>query len=123
MCKDSSHQLVTVVVLGDRDEPAVLALAASLAIAAGHPLGAAICNRFGEQEIQIQGVNRSQTLAANGVAGLVDGHEVILGNSALFAELRIPVGDLSGWAERLGQSVTYIAVDGNAAGFFGTRCV
>jgi len=123
MFKNTRHNLVTVVVLGDHDEAAVLALAASLALAAGHPLGAAICNRSGEPEIPLHCVNRYQTLASNGMAGLIDGHNVVLGNSILFAELGIPIGDLGDWAERLeqqGQFVRFLAVDGNAAAFFGT---
>jgi Cu+-exporting ATPase len=110
--------------LGDRDEAGVLALAASLALAAGHPLGAAICSRSEEPEFTLQRVDRHQMLASNGVAGLINGHTVVLGNSMLFRKLGITVGNLGDWAERLaqqGQSVTFIAVDGNAVGFFGTR--
>ena len=126
MTKHASHKLVTFVVLGDRDESTVLSLAASLALAAGDPLGAAIRNRSDEPEVQLQCVDRYQILASNGLAGLINGHAVVLGNSMLFAELGITIGDLGDWAERLGQqgqSVTFIAVDGNTAGFFGTRWV
>jgi Cu+-exporting ATPase len=110
--------------LGEQNEAGVLALAASLALAAGHPLGAAICNRSEEPEVKLQRVDRHQMLASNSVAGLINGHAIVLGNSMLFTKLGITVGNLGDWAERLaqqGQSVTFIAVDGNAVGFFGTR--
>jgi Cu+-exporting ATPase len=124
MTKHASHRLVTFVVLGDRDESAVLSLAASLALAAGEPLGAAIRDRPDEPAVQLQCVDRYQILAATGLTGFINGHVVVLGDAMHFAELGIPIGDLRDWAERLGQqgqSVTFIAVDGNTAGIFGTR--
>jgi cation transport ATPase len=124
--RHSSHKLVTSVVLGDHDEAGILALAASLALAAGHPLGAAIYNRSDEPEVNLPYVDKCQMLEFNGVAGLINGHAVVLGSSMLFAKIGIAVGDFGDWSERFaeqGQSVTIIAVDGNVAGFFGTQCV
>jgi cation transport ATPase len=52
----------------------------------------------------------------------VGGHTVVLGNSALFADLGLSVESLGDWPERLrerGQQVLFVAVDGRTAGFFG----
>ena len=125
MIRHLNLKLVTFIVLGDRNESTVLSLAASLALAARDPLGTAIRDGSDEPEVQLQRVDRYQTLASKGLTGIINGHAVVLGNSTLFAELGVTVGDLGGWAARLsqqGQSVTFIAVDGNAVGFFATRC-
>ena len=122
MFRKPDYRLATLIVLGEHDESAVLSLAASLALAAGHPLATALANRSDEPEIQLQSVDQYQTLTANGAAGWINGHAVVLGNSMLFAKLEITIGNLGDWAERLvqqGQSVTFIAVDGTAAGLFG----
>jgi Cu+-exporting ATPase len=124
--RHSSHKVVTFVVLGDHDEAGILALAASLALAAGHPLGAAICNRSDEPEVNLQYVDKYQMLEFNGLAGLINGHAVVLGSSVLFAKIGIAISHFGDWSERLGQqgqSVTFIAIDGEVACFFGTQCV
>jgi P-type Cu+ transporter len=57
-----------------------------------------------------------------GVMGQIDGHQVALGNRALFAELGIELGELVQRAEALrqdGQTVMFVAVDGQPAGLLG----
>jgi len=54
--------------------------------------------------------------------GQIDGHQVALGNRALFAELGIGLGDLGQRAEALrrdGQTVMFVALDGQPAGLLG----
>ncbi|HKN75923.1 MAG TPA: HAD-IC family P-type ATPase, partial [Candidatus Acidoferrum sp.] len=51
-----------------------------------------------------------------------EGRSAALGNRALFAELRIPLGELDSRARPLesgGQTVVFVAVDGKAAGLIG----
>jgi cation transport ATPase len=120
--RKDTQRLVSVVVLGGRDETEFLAAAASLASAGKHPLGAAIIHCSLEHHVEFRQVDRVRALAGAGVTGLVDGHDVTLGNSALFAELGLSLGDLDDWAERLalqGQRITFVAVDGETAGFVG----
>ena len=114
--------LVSVVVLGGRDETEFLALAASLACAAEHPLGAAILDSSLECDVELRPVSNFQVIAGKGVTGLVDGNEVALGKPTFFADLGLSLGDFGEWAERLarhGQRVMFVAIDRQIAGFLG----
>ena len=96
---NANHQpkVVSVVALDGRDEKTLLALAARLT----------------------DGLDPRLT---NGVAGSVDGHDVVLGNAAMFTDLGLSIERLGTWSERLrqhGQHVWFVAVDGRTAGFLG----
>ena len=122
MRADRTPRLVSVVAIGGREETALLALAASLARGSGHPLGEAILDSARERGIELEQAGRLQDIAGNGVAGMVAGHTVILGDAELFADLGLSTGHLGDWAERLreqGQRVMFLAVDGQAAGLLG----
>jgi Cu+-exporting ATPase len=57
-----------------------------------------------------------------GVAGVVDGHRVAVGNRALLDEMGVEPGPLAPRAEALrndGQGVVFVAVDGRVAGLLG----
>jgi len=114
-------QLVSVLVLDGRDESEFLALAGSLAGMVSHPLGAAIvdgADGFGK----LRPVLNFQRIAAEGLSGSIGHYNVILGSSALFAELGLSLNSLGDWAQRLvqqGQRVLFLAIDGETAGFLG----
>ena len=62
------------------------------------------------------------SLTGKGVTGEVNGHKVMLGNQALFTEFDMELGDLVQRAEALrqeGQTVMFVAVDGQPAGLLG----
>jgi len=107
-------------VLGDRDETALLAMAAGLAIVVDDPLGAAILETAPDSVTELPHVEHVQSVSEKGVAVLVDGHTVVLGNSSFLADLGLNIGNLGDWTERLaqqGQRVAFLAVDGQPAGF------
>ena len=113
-------RIVSVVVLGERDETALLSTAASLALAVDDPLGAAILKTEPNIGAGLPRVEQIQSASEHGVAGSVDGHVVVLGNSSFLADLGLSIGSLGDWAERLveqGQRVTFLAVDGHLAAF------
>jgi Cu+-exporting ATPase len=83
-------QVASVVVFGDRDETTVLGLVVSL-------------------------------MSGKGATGTVDGHAVVVGDASFLVEHGISLGDFASWDIRLaqqGQSVVFVAVDGELAAFF-----
>jgi len=116
----TTTRIVSVVVFGDRDETALLAMAASLALAVDDPLGAAILKTAPHGGIGLPHVEQIQLISERGVAGSVDGHMVVLGSSSFLADRGLSIGNLGDWVERLapqGQMLTFLAVDGELAGF------
>ncbi len=105
---------------GDDD---VLRLAASLERASEHPLAAAVVEGARARGIaSLPAVTAFQSVTGKGVAGTVDGRQVVLGNTALLAERGIDVGALAARADALrreGQTVVFVAVDGRVAGLLG----
>jgi Cu+-exporting ATPase len=120
--RKDTPRVVSIVVLGGCDERDLLSVAASLAAAVKHPLAAALLDSSLQCDIELRQVRHFQAKAEEGVIGSVDYHDVTLGNAAFFSELGLSLGHLGDWAERLarqGQRVTFVAVDGETAGFIG----
>ena len=117
---EQRYKVVSVVTLGDGDEAAVLALAASLARTVDEALSAAIVEMASEGSMTLGRLDHVQLTTDKGVAGSVDGHAVILGKSSFLADLGLSVGTFGEWAERTapeGETVIFMAVDGQPAGF------
>lgn len=114
-------KLVTVEAAG-MDEKRLLTLVASLERASEHPLAAAIVRGAEERRVKLLPADDFQSVTGRGVTGRVDGHEVVLGNQKLMDERGVPLGDLAARAEELrreGQTVLFVAVDGDRAGLIG----
>jgi P-type Cu+ transporter len=104
------------------DEKSILLYAASIERGSEHPLAAAIVAGAKAKGVVPKNAETFQSRTGKGVTGKVDGHAVGLGNRALLEEMRIDVGVLSAKAEdmrRDGQTVMFVAIDGNAAGLLG----
>jgi P-type Cu+ transporter len=100
----------------------LLRLAASLERGSEHPLAAAIVAGARSQGLSLTDARDFTSRTGKGVVGQIDGHQVALGNRALFAELGIELGDLVPRAEALrheGQTVVFVALDGQPAGLLG----
>lgn len=69
---------VTDILAFDRPEADVLALAAALEIGSSHPLATAILARAASDGIQAEPASNARALGGKGVAGTVDGVEVLL---------------------------------------------
>ena len=97
----------------------VLRLAASLDQGSEHPLGDAIVNAAKERRLVLDKVDGFESSTGIGVRGSVGGKALALGNTALMAQLNVPVESLKEQAETLrasGASVMFLAVDGQSAG-------
>jgi Cu+-exporting ATPase len=114
-------RLLTVEVVG---LPAsdLLRLAASLERSSEHPLAAAIVRGAEERGATLVPVADFESLTGRGVRGRVDGRDVAIGNGALLKDLGVLAGELDARADGLrsdGQTVLFVAVDGQAAGLIG----
>lgn len=101
------------------DEARVLDLAASLEQGSEHPLGEAIVRRAREDELGFGKASGFEAIVGRGVAGEVDGAEVLVGSRRLLAERGVDAGALEVAAaerETDGATVVLVAVAGAAAG-------
>ncbi len=115
-------KLTSVIALAGFEEGVVLWLGASLERASEHPLAAAIVKGAQDKDIKLTAVSEFRSITGKGVAGMVEGRAVALGNLKLFEELNIDAADLPARAEALrgdGQTVMLLAIDGHAAGLIG----
>jgi Cu+-exporting ATPase len=97
----------------------LLHLAASLERGSEHPLAGALMGAAQDQSIALSEVKDFRSLTGQGVTGVVDGRTVALGNSALFENLGISLGNLLHEAEDMrgeGATAVFLAVDRQPAG-------
>ncbi|MEK6805610.1 MAG: heavy metal translocating P-type ATPase [Pseudomonadota bacterium] len=100
-------------------EDEVLRLAASLDQGSEHPLAAAIVSAARERKLALDKAEGFESSTGIGVRGSIGGKALALGNTALMAQLKVPVESLRSQAEALrvgGASVMFLAVNGRPAG-------
>ena len=105
----------------DSDENNLLQNCASLNQYSEHPLAQAVVNFAKEKSISLIKVNDFETIAGKGVIGTVNTKKIALGNKKLMEAVNASVTtDLENkivTEQKLGKTVSYIAVDGVAVGF------
>jgi len=115
-------RLITVLPQGGWDEAKLLHLAASLERASEHPLAGAIVAGATERGVVLADAKEFRSMTGKGAVATVEGRSVALGNRALFEALKVPIDPLAEPAEALrrdGQTVIFVAVDGQPAGLLG----
>ncbi len=101
------------------DERRVLRAAASLERGSEHPLAAAIVKGAEERHADLVNAEDFASVTGKGVTGQVDHQSVVLGNRRLLDDFGIDPAPVAASAEtrrREGQTVMFVAVDGNAVG-------
>ncbi|MDX2266194.1 MAG: heavy metal translocating P-type ATPase [Hyphomicrobiales bacterium] len=101
---------------GDDD---VLRLAASLERGSEHPLAAAIVKAAEQRGLALSAASDFEALTGKGIAGKIDGVEVLVGNASLLKDRGINPDGLEADADALrrdGATVVLVAHDGAAAG-------
>ena len=119
---EGKPRLVTVLPAAGFDEASLLRFAATLERGSEHPLAAAIVQGSEARRVALADVAGFQAISGKGVRGTVDGRSVALGNRTLMSELNVALGPLAERAEALrgeGQTVVFVAVDGEPAGLLG----
>jgi P-type Cu+ transporter len=120
---EGKPKLATVVALGSSREDDVLAVAASLEQGSEHSLAAAIIDGALGRSLVPTAVGGFQAHPGKGVQGLVKDTAAVLGNTAMMRDAGI-VLDAAAAARaedlrRSGQTVMFVAVDGQLAGLIG----
>ncbi len=116
---EGKPRLMQVVTTGELTENELLRLVASLERSSEHPLAAAIVKAAVERSLPLEDVSNFESLTGKGVLGRLGGHELAVGNPALFTARQIDAGSLLTRADELralGQTVMLAAVDNKAAG-------
>ena len=119
---EGKPRLVSVVPVGSFDEGTLLKFAASVERGSEHPLAAAIVKGAEERGVPLMNATAFNSITGKGVKGIIDGHQVALGNRALLDDLKIEPGELAAKAETFradGQTVMFVVVDDKAAGLVG----
>jgi len=119
---EGKPRLVSVLALPHLKEDDLVCLAASLERGSEHPLASAIVAGAQSRGLALTDVQEFTAITGKGVTGHVAGRPIALGNQALFEEVGIALGELVAQAEvrrREGQTVMFVAVDGQPAGLLG----
>jgi P-type Cu+ transporter len=115
-------RLVTVAPTERSDESTLLRLAATLEKGSEHPLAAAIVEGALDRAVELGQAEDFDSVTGKGVKGRIDGQAVALGNRPLMTDKGIDTGAFDDEAESLrakGQTVMYLAQDGDLAGIIG----
>ena len=102
-----------------KEEAAILWLAASAERGSEHPIGEAVVRAAQARGLSPVEPSQFEALAGHGVIAQVEGHQVVLGNLKMMNEHNIDLNGLETEAEKLQahpKSVIWVAIDGKAAG-------
>ena len=116
---EGKPKLVSIETAGHWSEGDLLRLAASLEQGSEHILASAIVSAAAERGLRLSAVSEFRSITGQGILGVVEGHSLAVGNSALLRQFGTDGGDLSRLAESLrqkGQTVMFVLVDQTPAG-------
>ena len=119
---EGKPRLVSIVTTEQWDEATVLRIAATIERGSEHPLAASIVSAAEARGLKLAESLNFKALPGKGVIGVVDDHEVALGNLRLFDHLQIAAGELALNAEQMratGETVMLLAVARKPAGAIG----
>ena len=115
---EGKPKLIEVVTSSGFEQNEALRLVASLEQSSEHPLASAIVKGAQAKGITLSTVQNFSSTTGKGVQGIVDGHNVVLGNAAMLTSLGIDSAPLTPAAEQLrakGQTAMFAAIDGKPA--------
>ena len=119
---EGKPKLMTVDPVTGIDAAALLRLSASLEHVSEHPLAAAIVTGARERGVGLSDVSHFESMTGLGVAGVVEGQRVAIGNRRHMEALAIDTSALLSRADdlrRQGQTVMFVGIDGKVAGLTG----
>ncbi|GIW03793.1 MAG: hypothetical protein KatS3mg059_0413 [Thermomicrobiales bacterium] len=105
------------------DEREVLRRAASAERLSEHHLGAAIVQGAIERGVTLEDVREFRAVPGKGILAQLDGHDVVVGNDALFAELGVPIRNATAVVDRLRADGKTAMLVGDRTGVYGVIAV
>ena len=100
-------------VLGDWNRNKILKLAASLEQFSEHPLGEAIVNKALDEKIELIKDLKFNSVTGQGVAGIIDGMEIVIGNIKLMKNSKVEIlgEEVSQKLANEGKTPMFMAID------------
>lgn len=113
-------ELIDVIPLNGSDGGALLRLAASVERSSEHPLAAAVVRGAEKRQLALQSAGQFRSVTGGGVAGDVDGHHVLIGQTKFLANEGVALDpaatDRAARLQAEGRTVLFVALDGYMAG-------
>jgi P-type Cu+ transporter len=112
-------QVTDLVPVNNFSREELLSFAAGVEAVSEHPLGAALVEKAAAEKVSFPEVINFESFTGQGVLGLIDRKEVLVGSRRLMDKHKIDLAGLPGQMEELeaeGKTVVLVAVDGEAAG-------
>ncbi|MEM7134052.1 MAG: heavy metal translocating P-type ATPase [Chloroflexota bacterium] len=100
----------------------LLRIAASAERGSEHPLGEAIVRAATEEGLMLGNPASFEGIAGHGIAAMVDGHELLLGNLRLMEQSQVALNGLGPKASQIqaaGKTAMWLSVDGQASAIIG----
>ncbi len=97
-------------------DPELLRLAASLERASEHPFGKAVVDAAVEKGLKLSQSQEVQSITGKGIVGIVDGHQIAVGNPALMVQLGALQAPSIDSVPRYDDGRLSVAVDGKYVG-------
>jgi len=119
---EGKPKLTTVLKTDDISEDDVLMVAASIERASEHPLAAAIVAGAERRQLEMQAVEEFTAITGKGVQATVGTRSVLLGNAKLMQDNEVDISAVTSEVKQHqigGETVMYLAVDGQLAGLIG----
>lgn len=120
---EGKPRLVSIVGVPGFPETDLLRLCASLEQGSEHPLAQAVGNAAKERGLTLAPVQNFASFSGMGITGMVENHEVALGNQALLEKLHMEGKDLHQEQvtemQMQGQTLLFVAIDKKLAGILG----
>jgi Cu+-exporting ATPase len=115
-------RVVSVAAIPGQSEDELLRLVASVEQGSEHPLGTAVVKAAKDRGLNLSAAGSLQARTGRGISGQVGGRQVLVGNDDLLQQSGISSTGLKQKAEELrrnGQTVIFVAIDGQLAGLIG----
>jgi len=115
-------RVTDIITLEGEERHNLLEIALSLEAVSEHPLAAAVKERAEEEGIEASKVTGFEAFPGLGIAGKIEGKEILLGNGTFMKECNVSLEgaeDRITAAELWGKTLTFISREGNLAGIIG----
>ncbi|HSR74584.1 MAG TPA: copper-translocating P-type ATPase, partial [Sulfurovum sp.] len=116
---EGKPKLIAIETAGEMANNDLLQLVASLEHESEHPIALAIMEEVKDQNISLLPVKEFDSITGQGIRGVVNGHNIVIGNIGLFVSLEIDAKDIKEKAESFredGATVVLVAIENEMAG-------